>query len=126
MPAGRFLEDTLDTGFDNGPVSLRVQPEQAEDYERAAREVASAALRDHPEKLLGACDRSRGSCRDALLDGFAPRAWRRPLAGINTFFILQSLWLIHVNYQPTQMIMSYTRNNGEFYCRLTLRSVLCF
>lgn len=87
----RFLEDTLDTGFDNGPVSLRVQPEQAEDYERAAREVASAALRDHPEKLLGACDRSRGSCRDALLDGFAPRAWRRPLAGEERAR-LASLW----------------------------------
>lgn len=81
VPEHRFLEDTLDTGFDDGPTTLRVQQEQAEDYERAAREVAAAALRDHREKLFGACDPARGSCRDALLDGFAPRAYRRPLEG---------------------------------------------
>ncbi len=63
----RFFADSLDTEFDNGPAGLSVQPEQADAYEAIAWEVAAAAVRDHRDRL------------EPFLDGFARRAFRRPL-----------------------------------------------
>jgi hypothetical protein len=82
VPPQRFLDDSLDTGYDNGPAALTVQPEQAEAYEEVAWEVAELAVREHRDLVLGECDPARAgvpACRDAVLDHFARRALRRPL-----------------------------------------------
>src|SRR5262249_10375223 len=77
----RFLADSLETGYDNGPVSGSVQPEQADSYEFVAWEVADAAVRDHRDRLLGSCDPTvagAAACEQAFFDGFVVRALRRP------------------------------------------------
>jgi len=69
----RFLEDSLDTEYDNGPVTASVQLEQADMYERVAWEVADTAVQDHRDRLLGPC-----GCKAGFFDGFVRRALRRP------------------------------------------------
>src|SRR5262245_16449098 len=77
----RFLEDSLDTGFDNGPASLDVQLEQADDYEVMAWEIAETAVRDHRDRLIGSCaveTDGDAACKQAFFDRFVVRALRRP------------------------------------------------
>src|SRR5262249_10901856 len=69
----RFLEDSLDTEYDNGPVTASVQLEQADMYERVAWEVADTAVQDHRDRLLGPC-----GCKAGVFDGFVRRALPRP------------------------------------------------
>jgi hypothetical protein len=69
----RFLEDSLDTEYDNGPVTASVQLEQADAYERVAWEIADQALLNHRDRLLGPC-----ACKDGFFGGFVVRALRRP------------------------------------------------
>jgi uncharacterized protein DUF1592/uncharacterized protein DUF1588/uncharacterized protein DUF1595/uncharacterized protein DUF1585/uncharacterized protein DUF1587 len=69
----RFLEDSLDLEYDNGPVTASVQLEQADMYERVAWEIADAAVRDHRDRLLGPC-----GCKEGFFAGFVMRVLRRP------------------------------------------------
>jgi hypothetical protein len=69
----RFLVDSLDTEYDNGPVAASVQLEQADMYERVAWEIADQAVSGHRDRLLGAC-----GCKDGFFGGFLVRALRRP------------------------------------------------
>ncbi|HUS67534.1 MAG TPA: DUF1588 domain-containing protein [Kofleriaceae bacterium] len=78
----RFLLDSLDTEYDNGPVALSVQEEQAETYELLAWELASATVKNARRRLIGGCEHHASgaeACKRAFFDGFAARAFRRPL-----------------------------------------------
>jgi len=79
VSVNRFLGDSLDTEYDDGPVSLDVQPEQAAVYEELAWEIAAHATRDH---FVGDCVPAvdPAGCRQRFFDGFARRALRRPLS----------------------------------------------
>jgi len=61
----RLMVDSLDTEFDNGPVNVSVQPEQADLFEQLAWEVALTTARDHKDRL------------EPFLDGF-PRLYHEP------------------------------------------------
>lgn len=81
-PANRFVADVYPNGFDNGAALLAVQSEQVADYAAAAASLAAGAVADRFDALVGGCDLGRVSidaCVDRFLDGFAARAYRRPL-----------------------------------------------
>ncbi len=82
LPASRFPEEPVDVPFDNGPALLEVSGEQATLYMDLAEEIAHEALQRDPARIAPPCvppGASPSPCRDALLDVFAPRAYRRPL-----------------------------------------------
>jgi hypothetical protein len=83
LPTDRFLEETYDTGYDNGPRSLTLQTDEAAALERSVSDVAKSVTAQHPERFLGACvpeQDGQAACIEAFLAGFAARAYRRPLA----------------------------------------------
>jgi hypothetical protein len=83
LATDRFVEETYDTGYDNGPRSLTLQTDEAMALERSLGDVARLVVGAHPERLLDACVPERdgqAACIEAFLGGFATRAYRRPLA----------------------------------------------
>ncbi|MGB1013830.1 MAG: DUF1592 domain-containing protein [Nannocystaceae bacterium] len=84
-PADDFPADDPSLGFDNNAATLSLSPLLVELYERAAEDVAAAALDpEQPTRAqLLACNPESDpveTCVRALIDELAPRAWRRPLA----------------------------------------------
>jgi hypothetical protein len=82
LAADRFLEETYDTGYDDGPLTLTMQTDEAGALERSANDLAQTLVGAHPERLLGVCVPDRdgaGACAQAFISGFATRAFRRPL-----------------------------------------------
>ena len=83
-PADRFVGDVFVNGYDNGSVGLAVQSDQVADYQTAAEALADRVV-SRPAllaRVLGECnaaERGQETCSAAFLDGFAARAWRRPL-----------------------------------------------
>jgi hypothetical protein len=82
LPDASLPEETYDTGYDNGSRTLTMQTDEAAALERAASAMAEAAVARHRDRLVGACvpERDGAACAAVLLDGFAVRAFRRPLA----------------------------------------------
>jgi hypothetical protein len=81
-PATAFIADSYANGYDNGSAALAVQSDQVVDYEEAAEALAARAVAGNMSLLVGSCDpASQGdeACFQTFLDGFAPRAYRRPL-----------------------------------------------
>lgn len=81
-PADRFVADSYQNGYDNGSAGLAVQSDHVLGYQRAAEELAQSAVKDRMARLLGGCDvakQGEAVCADAFIDGFVPRAFRRPL-----------------------------------------------
>jgi Protein of unknown function (DUF1592)/Protein of unknown function (DUF1588)/Protein of unknown function (DUF1587)/Protein of unknown function (DUF1595)/Protein of unknown function (DUF1585) len=75
-----FPTETSATGFDNEAAGLQVSAMLAEEYMRAAEEIATAAVADLPSLLP--CDPAaigEDACAAALVDTLGPRAYRRPL-----------------------------------------------
>ena len=78
----RFVEETYGTGYDNGPLDLTMQTDEASALDLAASDVAKRAVAKHADKLVGACVYERdgqASCAKVFVEGFAARAYRRPL-----------------------------------------------
>jgi Protein of unknown function (DUF1592)/Protein of unknown function (DUF1588)/Protein of unknown function (DUF1595)/Protein of unknown function (DUF1587)/Protein of unknown function (DUF1585) len=78
----RLFPDSLGTGFDNGAANLTVGVDQAALYEQLAEELAQTAVDRHLDRLLDGCvvDREgQDACRERFFEGFATRAFRRPL-----------------------------------------------
>jgi hypothetical protein len=82
LPANRFGEETYDTGYDNGPLELTMQTDAASALEQSAADLARATVATHEQTLIGTCVPVRDgqpACAKAFVDGFAARAFRRPL-----------------------------------------------
>ncbi|HNN95894.1 MAG TPA: DUF1592 domain-containing protein [Pseudomonadota bacterium] len=82
-PTERFVPDTYQNGYDNGSAELAVQTDQLEAYQDAAEVIAERAVRDRLSRLLAGCDRTTAgdtACLESFLQGFAARAFRRPLS----------------------------------------------
>lgn len=75
-PAREFAEAGEVLGFDNNADILNVTELLAEQYMRAAEQLAETAAAD-PAKLLG-CD-GKDPCVRTFIETFGERAWRRPL-----------------------------------------------
>jgi len=74
-----FPEEARPFGFDNNAELNPVTGLLAEGYVAAAEKLATAAVAKLDSLL--ACDGSNeATCLDEFLDGFAQRAWRRPLS----------------------------------------------
>jgi hypothetical protein len=81
-PADRFVTDVYQNGYDNGSAGLAVQSDQVLDYQSAAESLAANAVQGGMDRLLGGCTTATANerlCLEALLSGFASRAFRRPL-----------------------------------------------
>ena len=78
-PADAFVADVYTNGYDNGSALLAVQSEQVIAYAEAAHRLATQAVAGSLARLLDGCDPSAKDCKAAFFDGFAARAWRRPL-----------------------------------------------
>jgi hypothetical protein len=79
LPALEVAPDARKDGFDNAAAGQAPSPLAVEQYERAARLVADAALAD-----LGAwasCNQDTPACAAEMLQTFAADAYRRPLSG---------------------------------------------
>jgi uncharacterized protein DUF1588/uncharacterized protein DUF1592/uncharacterized protein DUF1595/uncharacterized protein DUF1585 len=76
VTASDFLPEHTATGFDNGPELAVVQTDQAARFEAVAWQVAEAVTERREPKVFGGCV---DACEGAVLDEFAPRAYRRPL-----------------------------------------------
>ena len=79
-PADAFVADVYPNGYDNGSALLAVQSDQATAYADAAHTLAVNAVASSLDRLLGGCDPSAQDCKTAFFDGFAARAFRRPLS----------------------------------------------
>jgi hypothetical protein len=78
VPETELLDEAL--GYDNGPGRLRVGTDQASRLEALAWKLADGAVARREPLLFASCDvDAPPSCRDALIAGLAPRAYRRPL-----------------------------------------------
>lgn len=68
--------------YDNGPDSLRVDPEQAIVYQRVATSAAALVAEKDLDRVTGGCEPAREGisvCWERMLARFLPRAYRRPL-----------------------------------------------
>lgn len=82
LPRDRFVEETYATGYDNGPLDLTMQTDEASALDLAASDIAKRAVRAHPDRLIGGCVSERdgqAACAKVFVEGFAARAFRRPL-----------------------------------------------
>jgi hypothetical protein len=82
LPADRFIEETYATGYDNGPLDLTMQTDEASALEHTASELAKDAVARHSRELIGDCVASRdgqAACTKVFVEGFAARAFRRAL-----------------------------------------------
>ena len=82
LPATHFLADVYPNGYDNGSAGLAVQSDQVLTYQSAAETLAASAVAERLPQLLGGCYpqiAGPDACFEMFLDGFAARAWRRPL-----------------------------------------------
>ncbi|HEY8042353.1 MAG TPA: DUF1592 domain-containing protein [Polyangiaceae bacterium] len=74
----RFLPESSDTGYENGPDNLTVQADQAATFEQLAGELAKPAAAAQLAQCAQA-GQDVTACKQAFFDGFATRAFRRPL-----------------------------------------------
>ncbi|WP_394841772.1 DUF1592 domain-containing protein [Pendulispora brunnea] len=77
----RFTGESLDTGYDNGPANLTISDEE-QVYESLAFELGGVAVQKHLDRVLGPCVvtvQGEAACKRAFFEGFATRAFRRPL-----------------------------------------------
>jgi hypothetical protein len=81
QPANQFGQEVYTNGFDNGSDSLTVQGTDVSAFQTAAESLAATAVASNLPALIGSCDRtaSAQTCVTAFFDGFATRAYRRPL-----------------------------------------------
>ena len=82
LPEDRFVEETYATGYENGPLDLTMQTDEASALDLAASDMAKRVAREHPDRLIGGCVYERdgqAACAKAFVEGFAARAFRRPL-----------------------------------------------
>jgi hypothetical protein len=77
-PASRWLTEAGDTGFDNDAATQKVTVPQADQFMGAAEEVAGRVVDSLPSQLACAAAGDR-ACGMAFVEGFARRAYRRPL-----------------------------------------------
>jgi len=77
-----FPADGRTAGFDNIAATLGVAPSQLETFEAAATELAARALEPGSmgrQMRVPCADLAEASCQRRVLEGFAQRAWRRPV-----------------------------------------------
>jgi hypothetical protein len=81
QPANQFGPEVYTNGFDNGSDSLSVQGADVLAFQSAAESLAATAVASNLRALIGTCDpgQSAQTCVTAFLDGFAAKAYRRPL-----------------------------------------------
>lgn len=81
QPASQFGQEVYTNGFDNGSDSLTVQGTDVLAFQAAAESLAATAVASHLSTLIGGCDTTQPAqtCVSAFLDGFAAKAYRRPL-----------------------------------------------
>lgn len=74
--------DSGDGAFDNNAAALSIDPSLAGNYLELAEKLAENALATNSpgRKLLVTCTATDNACARQIADGFATRAWRRPLA----------------------------------------------
>lgn len=77
MPRVSFPRGLAVDGFDNQVAVNTASPTLVEGWHDAARVVAAAAVAELPR--LADCPERDAACGRAFVQGFAARAWRRPI-----------------------------------------------
>lgn len=73
-----LLPEAVPNGYDDGPRLARLETDKLARLERLAWRSADAAVARAEPRVFGTCGEPN-ACRDAIVSGLAPRAFRRPL-----------------------------------------------